>query len=201
MSALPISIGAVGEDVVRIDQSLAVLREGLGRGFITTERFRQYAASRVGNPFRSALAATDNATGRVVGVLTIEIVDAKAIRESFLEHYERFKTNADIRLLQFETTGLIKSIAVSPALRGSGVATALIKHGMHDLAEHGANHYYSLAWVSKQQGCALGGVLRALGFRRAQHIERFWYHDSLANGYRCPSCGNPCECSVDVMIR
>jgi ribosomal protein S18 acetylase RimI-like enzyme len=147
------------------------------------------------------LAATDSATGSVIGVLLVEIVGARAIRESFLQHYALVSQDADIRLLQPEATGLVKSIAVSASSRGRGVATALIAQGMRELAAHGANHCYSLAWTSKQQGCALCGILTALGFRRVRQIERFWYHDSIANGYLCPSCGHPCVCSAQVMIR
>jgi N-acetylglutamate synthase-like GNAT family acetyltransferase len=196
-----ISIGVIGDDGVRIDQALAVLREGLGQGYITNEQFRRYAGRHGERAFRSVLTATDNGTGRVIGVLTIEIVDARAIGESLLDHYEHVRMTAEIRRLQSGSTGLIKSIAVSTAYRGRGVATALIARGIQDLAEHGANHIYSLAWMSQEHGCALCRVLSALGFRSVWRIERFWHHDSLVNGYHCPACGNPCECSAHVMIR
>ena len=47
----------------------------------------------------------------------------------------------------------------------------------------------------------LEGPLTAVGFRASRRIERFWYQDSLAHGYACPACGNPCECAVRVMVR
>lgn len=205
MTASPIAIGNVGENTARIEQSLAVLWEGLGQGYISDERLRWYAApsgeAHGKASFRSALAATDTASGQVIGVLTSEIVDASALRASFLQHENLLQQDADMRLLQPGATGLIKSIAVAPASQGRGVATGLITRALRDLAEHGAAHSYSLAWSSKQRGCALCGVLTALGFRSVRRIERFWYSDSLANGYLCPACGNPCDCSAQVMIR
>lgn len=201
MSASPFTIGPVGSDGKRVAQALAVLREGLGHDFITDVRFRWYAeAPGDAERFRAALAATDEATGGVIGALTIEIVDALAISESFLDHDALVRDDVELRLLQPGATGLIKSIAVAADAQGRGVATALIAQGIRALAERGASHFYSLAWVSDERGCALCGPLLALGFRPARRIERFWYDDSLAKGYRCPSCGNPCQCAAQVMV-
>lgn len=212
MPSASFTIGPVGSDTARFEQTtgrtfeqaLATLRDGLGAGFITREGLLRYAAPDTREPFepfRGALAATDDATGAVIGALTIEIVDAESFRASFLHSYDLARANETITRLASEPTGLIKSIAVAPSARGRGVATSLIGAGMRALAERGARRYYSLAWVSPQRGCGLCGVLAALGYRSVRRIERFWYRDSLASGYRCPACGQPCECAVEVMVR
>ena len=205
MSSAPFTIGPLGSDAARFEQvfeqALAALRDGLGAGFITGEGLRRYVTPDAREPFRGALVATDDATGAVIGALMVEIVDAEGFRASFLHSYDLARADEAIVRLASEPTGLIKSIAVAPAARGRGVATSLISAGMRALAERGARRYYSLAWVSRQRGYGLCGVLTALGFRGARRIERFWYRDSLASGYRCPACGQPCECTVEVMVR
>jgi ribosomal protein S18 acetylase RimI-like enzyme len=201
MPAPPVIIEAVGPAPQRAAQALMVLRQGLGQDFISADRFMLYAAPRAPKPYRAALAALDGETGAVVGALTVEIVEARAMRESFLDSHELARGHAGIRRLQPGRTGLIKSIAVAPASQGRGVATALIQRGLRVLAEHGARDYYSLAWESERGGCLLYGPLAAAGFQSALRLERFWYQDSLAHGYSCPACGQPCVCAARVMVR
>jgi len=194
-------IADVGQNPDLIEQSLAVLQAGLGEGFIMKERFLEYAVPRTWKPFRGALVALDENTHAVLGALTIEIVDAKALTASFLDSYELVRKDIDEARLHGGNTGLIKSIAVSQAHHGRGIATQLIAVGINELARHGAERFYSLAWESRQSGCHLCGVLASLGFREVRRIERFWYRDSLATGYACLMCGNPCECAVRVMVK
>ncbi|HEU5342740.1 MAG TPA: GNAT family N-acetyltransferase [Ktedonobacterales bacterium] len=212
MPSAPFTIAPLGSDAARFEQAtdqtfeqaLATLRDGLGAGFITREGLLRYVAPDAPDarePFRSALAATDDATGAVIGALTMEIVDTESFQTSFLHSYDLARADETIARLASAPTGLIKSIAVAPSARGRGVATGLIGAGMRALAERGARRYYSLAWVNRQRGCQLCGVLAALGFHSALRIERFWYRDSLASGYRCPACDQPCECAVEVMVR
>lgn len=201
MNTPNITLDVVGATPERIEQALAVLHAGLGRGFISQDQLLTYAAPRAASPFRQALAASDGATGRVIGVLMFEIVEAVALRASFLDSYEQVRADASLRLLRAGHAGLIKSIAVSPAYQGRGIASALMARSLSELASHGAERAYSLAWASKEHGCQLCGVLAAAGFRVARRIERFWYEDSVINAYSCPVCGNPCECAAQVMVR
>lgn len=197
-----VSIGVIGDDSpTRSEQALAVLQGGLGHGFISQEQLSTYTTPRTAEPFHGALAASDSATGNVMGVLLFEIVDAAALQASFLGSFDATRINPALRLLSPDHTGLIKSIAVSPGYQGRGIASALVTSALAELVAHGAEQTYSLAWASKERGCQLCGVLTSVGFRAVQRIERFWYNDSIANGYICPVCGNPCECAVWVMIR
>ncbi|HEX9038340.1 MAG TPA: GNAT family N-acetyltransferase [Ktedonobacterales bacterium] len=196
-----ISIAPAGDSPARSAQALAALRAALGHGFISDERFTWYAAPREDRPFRAALAALDDATGAVVGALTVEVVTAESLRDSFMDSYGRALGQAAIATLEPGRTGLIKSIAVAPAYRGRGVARALIQRGLGDLAAHGAERYYALAWESERDGCLLRGQLTAAGFRTALRLERFWRQDSVAHGYVCPACGHPCVCAARVMVR
>ncbi|MFI5278554.1 MAG: hypothetical protein ACHQ1E_14870, partial [Ktedonobacterales bacterium] len=95
-----ISIEVAGDDPARVEQALAVLRGGLGDGFITDAGFMRYVAPPAGDPFRRALTAIDTATGRVAGALTDEIVAAEAIAASFLRSYELVRADASVRALQ-----------------------------------------------------------------------------------------------------
>lgn len=193
-------IAPVSDDPWRVAQALAMLRDALGQAFITDERFAWYAATGGDSPYRAALAATDATTGAVVGALTVEIVDAAALRASFMDSYTLARAHAEVRALQPGRTGLIKSIAVAPEQRGRGVARALIARGLAGLAAHGAERSYSLAWESARDGCLLCGTLAAAGFARVTRLERFWYQDSVAQGYVCPACGHPCVCAAWVIV-
>lgn len=201
MTAPNISIGVVGDDPAHLEQALAVLHGGLGLGFIRQEELLTYTVPKTAQPYRGALAAREGATGRVIGVLMLGIVDEAALRASFLDSYEQMRADAATASLRPGHSGLIKSIVVSPAYQGRGIASALIARGLADLTAHGAEHTYSLAWESNEYGCQLCGVLTAAGFHTVRRIERFWYNDSIVNAYMCPVCGNPCTCAVRVMIR
>ncbi|HEX2347636.1 MAG TPA: GNAT family N-acetyltransferase [Ktedonobacterales bacterium] len=201
--------GAAAPSEHRIAQTLALLQDGLGEGYITREALLRFVASAAElaatsaarEPFQRALVATDDATEEVVAALLVEVLAAEALRASFLESYELVCADPAIQRLERAPVGFIKSIVVAPAARGRGAARSLIAAGMQALADHGAQGYYSLAWVNQRAGCQLCGALAALGFRSAQRIERFWYQDSVARGYQCPACAGPCECAVEVMLR
>ncbi|HUY76175.1 MAG TPA: GNAT family N-acetyltransferase [Ktedonobacterales bacterium] len=201
MAASNVSIAVVGPNPAHIEQALSVLQEGLGDEFITREHVMRYGAPPTRRPFRRALVALDDATQSVLGVLLIEIVGATALRASFLHSYDLVRHEADIQLFRPGRTGHIASIVVAPANQGRGIATQLVRHGVQELTDHGAEHCYSLAWTSEQHGCHLCGVLTSVGFRSVRCIERFWYQDSLIHGYSCVLCGRPCTCAVHVMVR
>lgn len=211
MSSLPplqsppgVAIAAVGREPARVAAALAILRAALGQGYISDAGFLRYAAPRApraSRPYRAALAALDEASGEVVGALTVEIVARRALRASFMDSYDAARATPEIASLQPGRAGLIKSIAVTPASRGRGVATALIMRGLRDLEAHGAERCYSLAWESGRDGCLLCGALTSAGFREVARLERFWYQDSVTHDYICPACGHPCVCAARVMLR
>lgn len=209
MSPPSTTISALRGDSARIErqigQALDLLQDGLGAGYITREGLLRFvtpgAMPAAREPFQSALLATDETTDEVIGALLFEIVAADAFRASFLGSYELLRADPDIQRMEGARVGFIRSIVVAPVARGGGVARRLLATGMQALADHGAQGYYSLAWVNRRTGCELCGALTALDFRSVRRIERFWYQDSLARGYRCPACAGPCECAVEVMIR
>lgn len=205
MSSASTTISALEGDSARaewqIAQALTLLQDGLGAGYTTREGVLRFVAPAARELFQGALVATDEATDEVIGALLIEIVAVDEFRASFLGSYELLRADPTIQRLEGAPVGFIKSIVVAPAARGRGVARRLLATGMRALADHGAQGYYSLAWVNRRAGCELCGALTALGFRSARRIERFWYQDSVTRGYRCPACAGPCECAVEVMIR
>lgn len=200
--------GAAAPSELRIAQTLALLQDGLGAGYITRDALLRFVAPAAtptapsgSEPFQRALVATDDTTEEVIAALLVEIVAAEALRASFLGSYDLLRADPAMQRLERAPVGFIKSIVVAPAARGQGVARSLLAAGMQALADHGAQGYYSLAWVNQRAGCQLCGVLAALGFHSARRIERFWYQDSVARGYHCPACAGPCECAVEVMVR
>jgi GNAT superfamily N-acetyltransferase len=197
-----VAIIEVSGDSQRAMQSLAALRGGLGQGFISDERFQRYVAGQDTAPYRAALAAIDDESDAVIGALLFEVVDMSTLRASFLDSAELALAHSTITSLEPEQTGLITSIAVAPAARGRGVARTLIQRALRELATHGAERAYALAWErADTHGCMLCGALTANGFQFALRLDRFWYQDSLVHDYVCPACGHPCRCAARVMVR
>ncbi len=84
---------------------------------------------------------------------------------------------------------------------GKGIGTELLSTCVTKLRKMGLNVLVMTGWKS-EKGVHIGSLAKKLGFEEILEIENFWYEDSKANGYRCPSCGEPpCECSAVVFIK
>ena len=178
-----------------------MLKSELGENYIPREVFETYIYDNNNFSGKSAFIALDDMTGDIIGALTAEIVSSQAFKASFLDSFDLASELPDIQQLDGKNTGLIKSVAVVPQFQGQGIGTQLVKDAMKTLEEHGAEAFYALGWVSKERGCHIQGVLEALGFKVVSQLDNFWYKDSIEQGYSCPSCGHPCQCSTRVFIK
>jgi hypothetical protein len=53
----------------------------------------------------------------------------------------------------------------------------------------------AVSWLSGRPD-ASATVLRGLGFTEGRTVERFYYDESVRDGWACPVCGGPCTCSA-----
>lgn len=174
----------------RAREAMAILGRELGDQYVTDHDIMEY----VTRP--DALAETAiNTDGRVMAVSISEMIDIEDFQGLFGQHLDAVRKVVPGFSLQ--TFGLFKSIAVSERYKGRGVGTILLRQALNWFEQQKATTIVSLAWESDGV-CFAQGILESVGFERKLRLERFWYEDSTARGYQCPSCGNPCICTANI---
>ena len=93
--------------------------------------------------------------------------------------------------------GSFEAFAVEPDARGRGLGSRLVSVSLDWMRERGCGAAITLSWRSGRDG-ASAGVFRRLGMREGLTIERFYYEESLRDGWTCPACGGPCRCSATL---
>lgn len=169
------------------DEAAAVLNSGLGDGYVSARTVASY----IGTARHLALSYR---TDRILGVLTGQLFpDTASLAASAPEDMAgRFEA-----LLPPGPAGLIKSVAVSPPAQDRGAASMLVARAAGELAAMGAGFLVSVGWTD-DDGCHIEGSLRRSGFTVRTDIAGFWYRDSIALGYTCPSCGPGCRCTARI---
>jgi ribosomal protein S18 acetylase RimI-like enzyme len=96
--------------------------------------------------------------------------------------------------------GHVRLVAVDPAWRRCGVATALVRELVARCEALGVVSHLTYAWVHVAGGTApMAGVLVEAGFSLSHRIEGFY---SGVVGAFCPACGqSPCVCPADLYLR
>lgn len=96
--------------------------------------------------------------------------------------------------------GHMRLVAVDPAWRRRGVATALVRELVSHCEALGVASHLTYAWVHSPDGTApLARALEKAGFSLSHRIEGFY---SGIAGASCPVCGqSPCVCPADLYLR
>jgi ribosomal protein S18 acetylase RimI-like enzyme len=166
---------------------LNIAEKNLGEAYIEVDDLK--------NKEGIALAATNS--GKLVGFCTGKKV---AVSELF-KNIPQLAQKKLKQLQVVDEVGMVASIATDSAETGKGIGTKLLSECASQLQNMGLNVLVMTGWKS-EKGVHIGSLAKKLGFEEMLEIENFWYEDSKANGYRCPSCGEPpCECSAVVFIK
>jgi GNAT superfamily N-acetyltransferase len=167
----------------RADQVAALLNGQLGNGLYSAEGLLADAAA----PGAAVMVA--EAPG-VVGAAV-----SRLLRPADLSYYDRF--GAEGRRLLGGLPGSLEALAVEPAFRRRGVGALLAQASLSWMRGQGCSVLVTLAWRSGRDDESLP-LFRRLGFREGATVDRFYFEESLRDGWSCPVCGPGCTCAATL---
>ncbi len=120
-------------------------------------------------------------------IADIQVIAAKIkVEKAWFENY--FK--------EYDQMGYRSVTAVHPAFEGRGVASALVKNGLQQLAQK-VSVVVCEAWKSSHT--AIGPILERCGYVQLKEIPYYWAADSIHLQYKCSHCGAPpCACTAII---
>jgi GNAT superfamily N-acetyltransferase len=98
------------------------------------------------------------------------------------------------------TVGSFEAVAVAPGHRRLGIGRRLMAASLDWMRERGCTVAVSVSWQSGREGGSAGMFGRA-GMEEGPTVERFYYEESLRDGWACPVCGMPCRCAATLFTR
>lgn len=160
-----------------------LLNEGLGEGMYRVDRLLADAADSTAAVW---LARRPRPAGAAVARLLIP-EDA--------EYYERF--GAAATSLFAGSVGSFEALAVTPAFRRHGIAAMLTEAALEWMRGQGCSVAVTISWLSGRPDASLP-LFRRLGFTEGETVERFYYDESVRDGWSCPVCRGPCTCGATL---
>lgn len=171
-------------------EAVIILDAALGPGYVTDQELAGY----IDGATKIALRSADSRSV-ATGELFPSVQDFLATQPgAHAEHLGRLMGSPE------GPVGVVKSVAVHRGSRRQGLAGALVREAISQLAELGAKSLVSLGWTDAA-GCHIQRVLESAGFRPSGDIECYWLEDSIAQGYACPTCGPSCACTARIFWR
>lgn len=162
-----------------------LLNRELGRGLYPRGRLARDAA----DPTAAVWIAID-APPQPVGAAV-----ARLLIPEDVTYYEAFGPEA-VKLFKGEV-GSYEAVAVEPGFRRRGTGRLLTEAGLGWMREQGCDVAVTLAWLSGRKDSS-PHLFRRLGFHEWGTVNRFYYEESLRDGWECPVCGGPCRCSATL---
>ena len=163
----------------------ALLNRELGRGIYALGRLERDAA----DPTAAVWIA------REAGPQPVGAAVARLLIPKDAAYYERFGPEA-VELFT-GTVGSYEAVAVERRFRRRGTGRLLTEAGVQWMRRQGCDVAVTLAWLSGRRDSS-PHLFRRLGFREWGTVERFYYEESLRDGWECPVCRGPCRCSATL---
>ena len=108
-------------------------------------------------------------------------------------YYERFGPEA-VKLFTGKV-GSYEAVAVERGFRRRGTGRLLTEVALEWMRQQGCDLAVTLAWLSGREDSS-PYLFGRLGFREWGTVERFYYEESLRDGWECPVCRGTCRCSA-----
>lgn len=171
------------DDLTSIVAAEGLLNRELGQGLYRPGRLARDAADLTAAVWIAMEAAAEPVGAAVARLLIPE--DSG--------YYERFGPEA-VELFT-DSVGSYEAVAVEPDFRRHGVGRLLTEDSLGWMRQQGCDVAVTLAWLSGSKDSS-PELFRRLGFRQGPTVDRFYYEESLRDGWICPVCGGPCRCSA-----
>lgn len=192
LKKLPLQIAPITKRAV--GQALAVAEKQLGDSYIQASDFL--------DPKHVSLCALHH--GSVVGFVIAKRLSA----EEFKSRYPRAAEALGRQLAYADTVGFIASLATAPGFEKRGIANTLLQMSLARLEKDWGGKsarpafVCTLGWRGREPVAHIDGLVRKAGFQPVHEFADYWKDDSLAKGYKCPTCGDPpCRCSAVLFVR
>jgi GNAT superfamily N-acetyltransferase len=168
-------------EFVRAAAAERLLNRELGTGLYTPATLLADAADPTALVL---LAGREQLAGAAVGRL---------LERGDTAYYERF--GPAVAELFAGRVGSLEALAVEPAFRHQGLGRLLTVARLGWMREAGCRAAVAVSWLSGRPD-ASAPVLSGLGFAEGRTVERFYFDESVRDGWACPVCGGPCTCSA-----
>ena len=139
------------------------------------------------------LVAEEKGSDNIIGFVIFKQINHNELKD--LGRGYEFK-----ELVFEDKIGYVATVAVQEEYSSLGVATSLVRECMERMRAHGSKRFVSTAW--KHAGVInIQSILENAGFRAEVDIPKYWHEASIRDGFKCPQCGNPCNCSCVIFVK
>jgi len=105
-------------------------------------------------------------------------------------------------LMNFDTIGILDSVAVAQEMKGKGIGSELIDACCRELTARGTKIICAMAWKDIKGNVNIGSLLKKMGMLPSIEITGYWNRFVTSpGGHDCPVCGRPCKCSAVLYQR
>lgn len=175
-----------------IHQAVNLINYSLGDLYIDVEGLRAYSDSSDSRIF----TLQHNRTDEVVAVAIVQVCENIEELLHTTPKDQRENVAALVRERYVDgPVGLLKTMAVDPNFRGRGFGRKLTQLSIAQFRDWGAHNAYAFGWTD-HEGCHIQSTLESCDFEELSHLENYYRQSSIEQGFDCPTCGNPCECSI-----
>jgi len=173
-----------------LNEIYEISNEQLGFNYIKKDSIKHL----INNNFAIILIFEENK--EILGFSLFEIIDNDRLKLELKTLYKKL----DKKIKNSNNFGFLNIVAVKEKSKGKGIGSLLTLETIDKVKQQNIKYTFSLAWQNKTK-INIGNILLRSGFKQLQKIENYYYEDSIAKKYSCPTCGEPpCKCSAIVYI-
>lgn len=183
-----------------LTQAFDMVNSELGERYLSLDEFWDLSAFADKEDSALILAARHRRSRRLCGVLIVELIHPDYLPTILRGHQEVIARTPALSRIRTKRQAVLRALAVDPKYRRRGIATELVRTAMAELDRLGARDYLAPCWFIDEQPSAAQSMLECLGYRPVADVPLFWFEDSKQEGFDCPVCGNPCNCSARLLL-
>lgn len=178
----------------QIHQAVELANYSLGDLYTDFDTLKMQSES----PYSRVLSLGDSVTDETIGLAVVKVFDAL---DELLDYtpLDQKSTVNELISSNFRggKIGYLATMAVDPDFRGHGLGRKLTKMCLEQFSDWGVTSIYSFGWTD-HEGCHIQNTLESSGFEVLGFLPGYYRQASIDDGFDCPTCGNPCDCSIKL---